>query len=87
MGVQLAGWNSTSVGIVMCSLPNTPGIYIQEQITAWADVVKAVKETGNVFFLQLWHAGRSGHSGTPPTLLQANVQLFCDSWFLRLCLL
>lgn len=50
--------------------PQTPGIYSQEQVAGWQPVVKAVKERGAVFFLQLWHVGRISHSsfhdGVPP---------------------
>lgn len=34
--------------------PNTPGIYTQEQISAWKPIVQAVKSKGAVFFCQLW---------------------------------
>ena len=43
--------------------PHTPGIHTAEQVEAWKPIVKAVKENGTVFFLQLWHVGRASHSG------------------------
>ena len=43
--------------------PNTPGIYTEEQINAWKPVTQAVRDAGGVFFLQLWHCGRSSHPG------------------------
>ena len=42
--------------------PFTPGIYTQEQITAWKKVTKAVHEKGGKIVAQLWHTGRVGHS-------------------------
>jgi N-ethylmaleimide reductase len=42
--------------------PLTPGIYNQEQITAWKKVTKAVHEKGGVMYAQLWHTGRVAHS-------------------------
>jgi N-ethylmaleimide reductase len=42
--------------------PLTPGIYTQEQITAWKKVTQAVHEKGGVIYAQLWHTGRVGHS-------------------------
>lgn len=42
--------------------PQTPGIYTEEHVRGWADVVKAVKEKGGKFVLQLWHVGRISHS-------------------------
>jgi len=34
--------------------PNTPGLYNEEQIQAWKPITRAVRETGGVFFAQLW---------------------------------
>ena len=42
--------------------PQTPGIYTPEQVAGWRPVVRAVKDRGAVFFLQLWHVGRISHS-------------------------
>jgi N-ethylmaleimide reductase len=42
--------------------PLTPGIYTQEQITAWKKVSQAVHEKEGVIYAQLWHTGRVGHS-------------------------
>ena len=49
--------------------PNTPGIYSDAQIHAWAKVVDAVHKAGGHIFCQLWHTGRMAHSyytGTRP---------------------
>ena len=40
----------------------TPGIYSDQQIEGWREVVNAVHEKGGVIFLQLWHVGRVSHS-------------------------
>ncbi len=42
--------------------PLTPGIYTDEQISAWKKVTDAVHERGGVIYAQLWHTGRVGHS-------------------------
>jgi N-ethylmaleimide reductase len=42
--------------------PQTPGIYTQAQVAGWRPVVRAVRDRGAVFFLQLWHVGRISHS-------------------------
>lgn len=42
--------------------PQTPGIYTDQQIEGWTQVVKAVKGKGAHFVLQLWHVGRISHS-------------------------
>ncbi len=47
---------------------NTPGLYTPEQLESWKPVTKAVRDKGAVFFCQLWHTGRSSHSGGCPGL-------------------
>lgn len=42
--------------------PQTPGIYSDVQIRAWASVTDAVHEAGGRIFCQLWHTGRMAHS-------------------------
>lgn len=42
--------------------PLTPGLYTQEQISAWKKVTQAVHEKGGTIYAQLWHTGRVGHS-------------------------
>src|SRR6202166_1432545 len=44
----------------------TPGIYSQQQISGWRDVVDAVHAKGGLIFLQLWHVGRVSHSSFQP---------------------
>lgn len=39
--------------------PNVPGIWSQEQIAAWKDIVDSVHKAGSFIFLQLWALGRS----------------------------
>ena len=41
--------------------PNVPGIWSQEQITAWKEVVESVHKAGGVIFLQLWALGRTAN--------------------------
>jgi N-ethylmaleimide reductase len=38
--------------------PNTPGIYTDDQVTAWRRVTDVVHHAGGRIFLQLWHMGR-----------------------------
>jgi N-ethylmaleimide reductase len=46
--------------------PGVPGIYTEQQIEGWRDVVDAVHAKGGVIFLQLWHVGRVSHSSFQP---------------------
>src|SRR6202051_1997134 len=43
-----------------------PGIYSEQQIAGWREVVDAVHARGGVIFLQLWHVGRVSHSSFQP---------------------
>jgi N-ethylmaleimide reductase len=46
--------------------PGVPGIYTDEQVKGWREVVEAVHAKGGVIFLQLWHVGRVSHSSFQP---------------------
>jgi N-ethylmaleimide reductase len=46
--------------------PATPGIYSEQQVNGWRDVVDAVHAKGGLIFLQLWHVGRVSHSSYQP---------------------
>src|SRR6202035_5655655 len=46
--------------------PGVPGIYTEQQIKGWREVVDAVHAKGGVIFLQLWHVGRVSHSSLQP---------------------
>lgn len=38
-----------------------PGLYSDEQVLGWKDIVSAVHAKGSKIFAQLWHGGRVGH--------------------------
>ena len=40
---------------------DTPGIWSEEQVTAWQKVTSAVHRAGGRIFSQLWHVGRISH--------------------------
>src|SRR5258705_1462564 len=46
--------------------PGVPGIYSEQQIAGWREVVGAVHAKGGVIFLQLWDVGRVSHSSFQP---------------------
>ena len=46
--------------------PGVPGIYTEQQIAGWREVVDAVHAKGGIIFLQLWHVGRVSHSSFQP---------------------
>ncbi|MQB07301.1 alkene reductase [Agrobacterium tumefaciens] len=47
----------------------TPGIYNDDQVRAWAKVTDAIHEAGGRIVMQIWHVGRCSH----PDLLPSNV--------------
>ena len=46
--------------------PGTPGVYSEQQVKGWREVVDAVHAKGGIIFLQLWHVGRVSHSSFQP---------------------
>jgi N-ethylmaleimide reductase len=46
--------------------PGVPGIYSEQQIAGWREVVDTVHAKGGIIFLQLWHVGRVSHSSLQP---------------------
>jgi len=46
--------------------PGVPGIWSEQQVKGWREVVDAVHNKGGVIFLQLWHVGRVSHSSFQP---------------------
>ncbi|XP_057422269.1 12-oxophytodienoate reductase 3-like [Lotus japonicus] len=46
--------------------PHVPGIYSEEQVEAWRNVVDAVHAKGAIIFCQLWHVGRASHAVYQP---------------------
>jgi N-ethylmaleimide reductase len=46
--------------------PGVPGIWSEQQVKGWREVVDAVHAKGGVMFLQLWHVGRVSHSSFQP---------------------
>jgi 2,4-dienoyl-CoA reductase-like NADH-dependent reductase (Old Yellow Enzyme family) len=61
---------ATSVVPEGVGYPATPGIWSEEQVEAWRDIVRAVHEAGGRILMQLWHVGRVSdpvyHDGRPP---------------------
>lgn len=44
----------------------TPGIHSPQQVAAWRDVTKAVRDAGGRMVIQLWHVGRISHVSLLP---------------------
>jgi len=61
---------ATSVSREGLGWPHAPGIWNDEQMQAWKEIVDAVHAKGGKILCQLWHMGRSVHTsflnGRPP---------------------
>jgi 2,4-dienoyl-CoA reductase-like NADH-dependent reductase (Old Yellow Enzyme family) len=61
---------ATSVAPAGVGYPHTPGVWSDEQVEGWLNVVEGVHAAGGRIFLQLWHVGRisdpSYHDGALP---------------------
>lgn len=49
---------ATSVSPQGVGYPNTPGIWSEQQVSAWREVTEAVHQAGGKIVIQLWHVGR-----------------------------
>src|SRR5271154_6234424 len=52
---------ATTVAITGRGYLGAPGIYTDEQVAGWKNVVDSVHAKGGKIFLQLWHVGRVSH--------------------------
>ena len=52
---------ATSVMPMGVGYADTPGIWSDEQVTAWQKITHAVHQEGGKIILQLWHVGRISH--------------------------
>jgi hypothetical protein len=52
---------ATSVDPMGVGYPDTPGIWSDNQVVGWRQIVSAVHEAGGRMLLQLWHVGRLSH--------------------------
>jgi 2,4-dienoyl-CoA reductase-like NADH-dependent reductase (Old Yellow Enzyme family) len=57
-GAGLMLTEATSVTPMGVGYPDTPGIWLREQVEGWKLVTRAVHEAGGRILLQLWHVGR-----------------------------
>src|ERR1700678_658077 len=57
--------------------PGSPGLWSEEQVTAWRPIVRAVHDAGGRIVAQLWHMGRLVHpdflGGRPPVSASATT--------------
>lgn len=61
--MKILHYGTVIYGNVRRRFPHVPGIYSEEQVKAWRNVVDAVHAKGSIIFCQLWHVGRASHSG------------------------
>ncbi|KAE9601592.1 putative 12-oxophytodienoate reductase [Lupinus albus] len=56
----------TAISPTAPGFPHVPGIYSEEQVEAWRNVVDVVHANGSLLFCQLWHVGRASHTVYQP---------------------
>ncbi|KAJ8076735.1 hypothetical protein PM082_001158 [Marasmius tenuissimus] len=66
---------STYIHPRAAGMKHTPGIWSDEQIAAWKDIVHAVHEKGSYIFLQMWALGRAAK---PEDMLSQDRDSSCD---------
>jgi N-ethylmaleimide reductase len=76
LNVEYYGQRATPGGLIIAEAspvmatghgsPGTPGVYSEQQVKGWRQVVDAVHAKGGFIFLQLWHVGRVSHSSFQP---------------------
>jgi N-ethylmaleimide reductase len=52
---------ATTISVAGRGYLGAPGIYSDDQVAGWRNVVDAVHAKGGLIFQQLWHVGRVGH--------------------------
>jgi N-ethylmaleimide reductase len=78
------GISPSADGIGYC---RTPGIYNQQQVDAWGNIVAAVHGEGGLIIAQLMHCGRvasslnksAGSETVAPSAIQAKGEMFTDA--------
>ncbi|WP_085787377.1 alkene reductase [Ketogulonicigenium robustum] len=65
-GVGLIVTEGTIISPEGCGWFDSPGIWSDAQVTAWAPVVQAVHDQGAAIFAQIWHVGRASHTSLQP---------------------
>jgi 12-oxophytodienoic acid reductase len=74
---------AAAVGREGIGFPNSPGIFLEEQVDGWRKVVDAVHNKGGIIFCQLWHVGRASHSVYQPDGLapvSSTDKAIADGW-------
>lgn len=65
--------------------PNVPGIWSEEQIKGWKEIVDSVHKAGGVFFMQMWALGRAAipelkdAEGTGPVVSSSDIPMANNS--------
>ena len=52
---------ATNISLTSRGWLGAPGLYSDQQVKGWKEVVSAVHAKGGHMFAQLWHTGRSSH--------------------------
>jgi N-ethylmaleimide reductase len=53
---------ATNISLTSRGWLGAPGLYTDEQVKGWKEIVSSVRTKGGHMFAQLWHTGRSSHT-------------------------
>src|SRR5664279_5995732 len=53
---------ATNISLTSRGWLGAPGLYSDQQVQGWKQIVTAVQAKGGLMFAQLWHTGRSSHT-------------------------
>ena len=53
---------ATNISLTSRGWLGAPGLYTDEQVSGWREIVSSVHARGGHMFAQLWHTGRSSHT-------------------------
>src|SRR5664279_3359111 len=69
---------ATNISLTSRGWLGAPGLYSDQQVQGWKQIVTAVQAKGGLMFAQLWHTGRSSHTamtgGAVPVSASVNPQ-------------
>lgn len=74
---------ATNVSITSRGWLGAPGLYSNQQVEGWKEIVQTVHSRGGLIVAQLWHTGRSSHisltGGAQPVSASVNPEYWQDS--------
>jgi N-ethylmaleimide reductase len=71
---------ATNISLTSRGWLGAPGLYSDEQVAGWKQIVSAVHDKGGHIFAQLWHTGRSSHTAMTGGAMPVSASVNPDYW-------